>query len=113
MKTDRAFLEHIREETIFLLKQTEGLQLRQLLEDEVLKRAFARSLEIIGEAVRNLSPGLKKRNAQIEWKKISGMRDKLIHYYFGVNWDIVWSVIKNKLPELKLVVESELKEFKG
>ena len=113
MKTDRPYLEHILEETIFLLKETRGLNFRQLVKDEVLKRACARSLEIIGEAVKNLSPEFKRRHDEIEWKKIAGLRDKLIHYYFGVNWDIVWDVIKNKLPELRQTIESALEETKS
>jgi uncharacterized protein with HEPN domain len=78
------------------------------MKNEVLKRACSRSLEIIGEAVKNLSPGF-----DIEWKKIAGLRDKIIHYYFGVNWDILWDVIKRRIPTLKGQVENILKEVKG
>jgi len=112
MQTDRPYLEHIFEEINFLLKETKGLNFNQLLKDEVLKRACARSLEIIGEAVKNLSPEFKRQHKKIEWKKIAGLRDKLIHYYFGVDWDIVWDVIQNKLPELQKTIESALKEIK-
>ncbi len=56
--------------------------------DPHLRRSFVRSLEVIGEATKNLSKDLKDDHPEIEWRKITGMRDKLIHYYFGVDWDI-------------------------
>lgn len=108
MKPNQVFLNHILEEINFLIKETEGLKFEEFMQNEVLKRACSRSIEIIGEAVKNLSTDFKKRYKDIEWKKISGLRDKIIHYYFGVNWDIVWDVIKNKLPELKEQVENIL-----
>ncbi|WP_209624872.1 HepT-like ribonuclease domain-containing protein [Methanobacterium petrolearium] len=64
-----------------------------LLSDPLLQRGTVRSLEIIGEAVKNLSDDFKTDNSKIEWKEIAGMRDKLIHQYFDVEWDIVWEVI--------------------
>lgn len=85
------------------------MKFEQLIADELLKRGVARSLEIIGEAVKNLSSDFKTKHKNMEWKKIAGFRDKLIHYYFGVNWDIVWDVIQTKLPEPRKIVESEFK----
>lgn len=101
MKHEEVFLNHILEEINFLAKETEGLKFEEFIQNEVLKRACSRSIEIIGEAVKNLSADFKKRHKEIEWKKVAGLRDKIIHYYFGVNWDIVWDVIKNRLPKLK------------
>lgn len=76
-----------------------------------MKRASVRSLEVIGEATKNLSEEFKEKYPVVEWKKIAGMRDKLIHHYFGINWDIVWDVIQNKLPdmgnEIRILVEKE------
>jgi uncharacterized protein with HEPN domain len=91
-----------------LIKETEGLNFEEFMQNEVLKRACSRSIEIIGEATKNLSADFKRKYKDIEWKKISGLRDKIIHYYFGVNWDIVWDVIKNRLPDLKEQVEKIL-----
>ena len=112
MKQNLPYLKHILDEINFLIKETEGLEYSEFLGNELLTRASARSIEIIGEAVKNLSDDLKKRYKEIEWKKIGGMRDKIIHFYFGVNWNIVWHTIKNKLPELKeriknIVIEIE------
>jgi len=77
------------------------------MNDEVLQRACVRSLEVIGEAVKNLSEDFKIKEPDLEWRKIAGFRDKLIHYYFGVDWDIVWDVIRNKIPPL----EKEIKQL--
>ena len=70
------------------------------MQDPVLKRAFSRSIEIIGEAAKKLSPEFKSGNPEINWRAISGMRDKLIHEYFGVDYMIVWDVATNKSKEL-------------
>jgi uncharacterized protein with HEPN domain len=71
------------------------------LTDETLKRAFVRSIEIVGEASKKLPDDIKSMQPEIEWRKISGMRDKLIHAYFGVDYMIVWGVATNKLPDLR------------
>ncbi len=63
-------------------------------------RAFVRSLEIIGEAVKNISGDIKSKYNSIEWRKMAGLRDRLIHHYFGINWTIVWDVVQNKIPAL-------------
>jgi uncharacterized protein with HEPN domain len=101
MSHNEVYLRHILDEISFLQKTTRTLTLEKLKKDEVLSRACARSLEIIGEAVKNLPSDFKKQHPEIEWKKIAGLRDKIIHEYFGVNWDIVWDVIKNHLVGLK------------
>jgi uncharacterized protein with HEPN domain len=112
MKHDQVFLNHILEEINFLIKETKDKKFEEFIKNEVLKRACARSLEIIGEAVKNLSNDFKKSHKGIEWKKIAGLRDKMIHDYFGVNWDIVWDVIKNQIPRLKGQVHSMLLTFR-
>jgi len=75
------------------------------MDDETLKRALSRSLEIIGEASKNLSDKFKNNHPEVEWKKIAGLRDKLIHSYFGVDWYTVWDVVRIKIPELKNQLE--------
>lgn len=111
MNENEAFLRHILDEIEFLANQCRGLQFQELMEDEVLKRASVRSLEVIGEATKNLSEEFKEKYPVVEWKKIAGLRDKLIHHDFGINWDIVWDVIENKLPdlgkEIRILIEKE------
>lgn len=71
------------------------------LTDTKTQDAVVRNLEIIGEAVKGLSPDFRRAHKDIAWKDIGGMRGRLVHHYFGVNWDIVWDVIEHRLPELK------------
>jgi uncharacterized protein with HEPN domain len=108
MKHNQVFLKHILDELDFLTRETESKKFEEFIKNEILKRACSRSLEIIGEAVKNLSPDFKRQHKEIEWKKLSGLRDKMIHGYFGVNWDIVWDVMKNQIPKLKGQIENIL-----
>ncbi len=66
----------------------------------MLCRAVVRSIEIIGEASKKIDEEFKATHIQIEWKKMAGARDKLIHDYFGIDYDIVWDIIQNKIPDL-------------
>ena len=72
--------------------------------------AVLRNLEIIGEAVKKIPSGITNDYSEIEWKKIAGFRDIVIHAYGNVDLNIVWDIIKNKLPELKKTVEKMIKE---
>jgi uncharacterized protein with HEPN domain len=70
-------------------------------------------LEIIGEAVKQLPEEVFQRHPDIQWKRIAAMRDKLIHFYFGVDAHLVWQTIQTRLPELKSVVMVELREYEN
>ena len=72
---------------------------------ETMHRAFVRSLEIIGEAVKNIDDEIKVKYPHIQWREIAGMRDKLIHHYFGGDYSLVWDVVKNHIDELKQNLE--------
>ena len=72
--------------------------------DETLKRALVRSIEVIGEASKKLPDDIKAMQSDIEWRKVSGMRDRLIYDYFGVDYTIVWDVALNKLPDLRVKI---------
>ncbi len=110
MNKDLIFLKHIVEEANFLKEQCQHLTLEKSLKDPVLKRACLRSLEIFGKAAKQIFSELKMKYRLIEWKKIAGFRDKLIHYYFGVDWQIAWDVIVNKVPDLEAKISEILKE---
>ncbi|MBS7626580.1 DUF86 domain-containing protein [Candidatus Bathyarchaeota archaeon] len=101
MKKDRAYLKHILDEIIMIEKFTQGLTKEVFFENVEKQYAVLRALEIIGEATKNLSKELRLKNRKIPWKDIAGMRNKLIHEYFGVNLELVWETIKRRLPELK------------
>ena len=105
-------LRHIRDECDFILRHTINKSKETALEDEVLCRALVRSLEIIGEASRKLDEQFKAQHPHIEWKKMAGTRDRLIHDYFGIDYEIVWDIIENKLPDLNHFVY-EIIEQKG
>ncbi len=106
-------LQHMVEEADFLLAQSASISLDEFLHDAVLKRAFVRSLEILGEAANKLPDDLKQKQSQIDWRAMSAMRNRLIHGYFGVDYEIVWDVVVNKIPELLLAVQVALKDPLG
>mgnify|MGYP001577525412 FL=1 len=104
-KLPEEFLKHILDEIVYLINTSENLDELYFARNETLQRAFARSLEIIGEASKNLPSEYKQTNNEVDWKSVAGMRDKLIHHYFGVDYEIVWDVVKNEIPKLKLDIE--------
>ncbi len=75
--------------------------------------AVLRALEIIGEATKNLSERLKEEHPEIPWKDVAGMRNKLIHQYFGVKMELVWETVRSKLPELERQIVKMLKGIQG
>ena len=95
------YLHHILDEISYLMYQKEKLEKDKFIKDETLKRAFVRSIEIIGEASKKIPQNIKRQYPHIEWKAISGMRDKLIHDYFGVDHELVWDVVIHKIPILQ------------
>ncbi|MFH1691763.1 MAG: DUF86 domain-containing protein [Candidatus Omnitrophota bacterium] len=106
---DIEFLGDIKEAIRRIEEYTGEIDYDKFLKDKKTQDAVVRNLQIIGEAVKNITFDFKKKHTDIEWKKIAGLRDKITHYYFGVNWDIVWNAAKNKLPELFVKVKNILK----
>jgi len=80
---------------------TKGISKEEFLSKNIIQSAVTREIEIIGEASKMLSISFKETNNEIPWKNIIGMRDKLIHAYFGVDLDAVWKTVKEDLPLLK------------
>jgi len=92
---------------------TTNLSFDDFSESRLYQDAIVRNLEIIGEAVKRLPKELIERYPDIEWKKVAGLRDILIHAYFGIDTEIVWDVVQNKIPELKhqiLLIQSKIKK---
>ena len=109
-----AYLRHIIAETAYPIERTEGVTKDDFLRDETLTRACIRSPEVIGEAARSVPEDLKRRNSHVQWREMAGMRDRLIHGYFSVDYEIVWDAVTNKVPELhREVTRIIAEEFRG
>jgi len=85
----------------------------QLSKDIKTIYSILRALEIIGEAAKQISQIIKKKYPEIPWKGVAGTRDKLIHHYFGIDFDIIWNIMKKDLPYLKRKIEKILKDFES
>jgi len=104
----RDYLRHILLEAEYLLSASSGLTFEAFSSDETLQRAFVRSLEVIGEATKKVPADFRTEHPDIEWRAMAGMRDRLIHDYFGIDYEIVWDVVRNRIPELRRQVSSLL-----
>ena len=97
---DLELLHDIKEAINRINSYTRELEYKSFLKDRKTQDAVVRNLEVIGEASKNISGNLKRKYPDIPWKEMAGTRDKVIHFYFGVNYDIVWSISKDELPSV-------------
>jgi len=109
MKEDKVYLLHIRDAIDRILTYTAERR-NAFLSNTMIQDAVVRNFEIIGEAAKRLSSELRSAHADLTWKQISGMRDKLIHEYFGVNLSLVWNTIEMHMPDLKKRVSEILEQ---
>ena len=107
-KDPEVFLAHILESIDLIEGYSEGKTREEFVESLQLQDAIIRRIEIIGEAVKNLPEDFKRDHPEIAWQKIAGMRDVLIHQYFGVDLALTWDVVQSDIPDLKLKI-SQLK----
>ena len=105
------YLVDILTECNYLLNRSKELTYEEFIQDEDLKRAFVRSLEVIGEATKKIPQEIKMKYSQIPWGEMAGIRDKLIHEYFGISYEIVWETIMEDIPFLKRKIEEILNEI--
>ena len=106
MKDNRVYLQHILDEIEYLESLRPSLRYEDLTQDRTTGHAVTRALEIIGEAAKNVPDTIKREYPKIPWKFMAGLRDKVIHGYFAINYEIVWDVIQHKLPELEPEIRS-------
>jgi uncharacterized protein with HEPN domain len=108
-RTEEDFLNDILDAMQKIASYTLDMTYEDFLEDTKTQDAVIRNIEIIGEAAKNISDRGKDKNTTIPWKPIAGMRDRLIHGYFGVNIDIVWGVVSGDLPQLENQIRQMMK----
>ncbi len=105
MSSNVPYLKHILDAIADTESSLNGLSKKQFKGNKDVRDATVRRVEIIGEAVKNISKELKDKHPEVEWKKIAGTRDKIIHAYFSVDLDIVWNITKKYLPKLKKQIQ--------
>ena len=100
------FLRHILDECIYLQKEYKENNFDDFIQNERLIRAVCRSLEIIGEACNKIHPDLKTSYPIIDWRAMSDMRNKIIHFYFGIDYDVVWDTVATDIPVLEEAIRA-------
>ncbi len=98
MKNDMFFIKHMIKAIKNIEEYTLELTLEEFLKNKLVKDAVVRNLEVIGEATKKINDGFRNKHPEIPWKYMAAFRDRLIHHYFGIDYSLVWDVVKNKLP---------------
>ena len=99
------FLKHIRDKIRFLVEHTKDLTYDELVDNPVLNKAFVRSLEIIGEASKRIPEETRLDYPELDWKGFAGLRDVLIHQYWGVDFEILWNILEDDIPFAKIWID--------
>ncbi len=110
MRNQRLYLQDILAAIESIEAFVAGMDLEAFQADDKTASAVIRKFEIIGEAVRNVPEDIRTAYSEVAWKEMAGMRDRLIHFYMGVNYRLIWQTIKNDLPLTKAHIRQILKE---
>ena len=108
---DKVRLQHILDAISEIENYTENVDFAQFSSNSMLFNACVRQLEIVGEAVNRLSDDLIANNPNVEWRKVTGLRNMLIHEYFGIDDKLIWSIIQKNIPDLKNKISYFLEKF--
>ena len=115
MKQDKVYTDYLQDIRTSIEEAEDfvsGLSFGEFIQDKKTINAVVRSLEVMGEAAKNISEEIREKYPEIPWKLIAGMRDKLIHEYAGVDLETVWDTVKNDFAKLKPLLEKVLEESK-
>jgi uncharacterized protein with HEPN domain len=110
-KDDLVYLRHILDATRRIWEYMQGVERPGFAENQLLQDGVIRQLEVVGEATKRVSAEVKGRHPNIPWKDVAGMRDKLIHDYFGVDLDAVWDTATKDVPKLRDAIENVVKHL--
>ncbi len=110
MRESELLLKDILEAISAIERFVEGISFEDFMNNDEKSSAVIRKFEIIGEATKGLPEDLKDKHPEIPWKEMAGFRDKLIHFYFGVKYELVWQAIKKRLPRIKSLIQKILED---
>jgi uncharacterized protein with HEPN domain len=110
MRDYTLYLKDILEAMEAIEKFVEGIDFDAFQKNDMLSSAVIRKFEIIGEATKGVPDSIKNKYSEIQWKEMAGMRDRLIHFYFGIKHDLVWRTIKDVIPRLKPLIRQIMEE---
>ena len=110
MKDDRLYLIHISESMSKIESYIDGLDFDAFMQNSLVQDAVLRNLQVLAESTQRLSEDFKTAHPEIEWYKIAGLRNILVHDYLGIDIETVWIVVTGKLPELKALLKPALKK---
>lgn len=109
-RDETLYLDDIRESCEKVLRFTKGMIYKDFVHDDLHFDAVLRNLEIIGEAVKNISEQTRQNYPDVKWRKIAGFRDIVAHEYFGVNEETIWDIVENEIPNLLEIVKAMLRK---
>ena len=112
MRDASLYLRDILDAMLAIEKFVEGMNFESFRKDDKTSSAVIRKLEIIGEAVKRVPDEIRAQYPNVQWKEMAGMRDRLIHFYFGIKYDLVWHTITDVIPAVKPVIQEIINKTK-
>jgi uncharacterized protein with HEPN domain len=106
------YLQDIIDAMLAIEKFVGGLGFNEFKNDDMISSAVIRKFEIIGEATKQIPEDIRNAYPDVQWKEMAGMRDRLIHFYFGVKYELVWHTIKDVIPLLKPIINKIITDIK-
>ena len=109
----KLFIQDIKECIVQIDEFVGNMTLKEFKADEKTSSAVVRKIEIIGEATKNVPKEIRQKYKELPWSDMARMRDKIIHSYFVVDYEVVWKTIKDRLPEIKPKIDAILKDLEN